>query len=116
MRTAIPALPATPELGALRAEVLYGVGCSSSTRVTTPAHARSLKKALHSLVRPGLNASSPPTLATLGFVTRVQGDYAAARRDAMSDVPIIMLTAREKVDDRILGLDSGADDYLVKPF
>ena len=33
-----------------------------------------------------------------------------------SDVPIIMLTAREAHDDRILGLESGADDYIVKPF
>ncbi len=31
-------------------------------------------------------------------------------------VPIIMLTARDKVSDRVLGLDSGADDYVVKPF
>jgi two-component system response regulator MprA len=31
-------------------------------------------------------------------------------------VPILMLTAREKVSDRIDGLDAGADDYLVKPF
>jgi DNA-binding response OmpR family regulator len=30
--------------------------------------------------------------------------------------PILMLTARDTVDDRVLGLDSGADDYLVKPF
>lgn len=30
--------------------------------------------------------------------------------------PILMLTARDKVDDRVLGLDAGADDYLVKPF
>ena len=33
-----------------------------------------------------------------------------------SDVPIIMLTAREAHSDRIIGLDSGADDYVVKPF
>ena len=33
-----------------------------------------------------------------------------------SDVPIIMLTAREAHDDRIMGLESGADDYIVKPF
>ena len=33
-----------------------------------------------------------------------------------SDVPIIMLTAREAQDDRIIGLESGADDYIVKPF
>ena len=33
-----------------------------------------------------------------------------------SDVPIIMLTARETPAERIIGLDSGADDYIVKPF
>ena len=33
-----------------------------------------------------------------------------------SDVPIIMLTAREAPAERIMGLDSGADDYVVKPF
>ena len=39
------------------------------------------------------------------------------RRDkATSHVPIIMLTAREAEDDRIRGLDTGADDYLTKPF
>src|SRR5258705_311773 len=30
--------------------------------------------------------------------------------------PILMLTARDRVEDRIRGLDAGADDYLVKPF
>ena len=33
-----------------------------------------------------------------------------------SDVPIIMLTAREAPAERVIGLDSGADDYVVKPF
>jgi two-component system copper resistance phosphate regulon response regulator CusR len=33
-----------------------------------------------------------------------------------SNVPILMLTARDAVDSRISGLDSGADDYLIKPF
>jgi len=37
-------------------------------------------------------------------------------RRAGKTTPIIMLTARDRTDDRILGLDAGADDYLVKPF
>jgi len=32
------------------------------------------------------------------------------------DVPILLLTARDSVEDRVLGLETGADDYLVKPF
>ena len=34
----------------------------------------------------------------------------------LSEVPIIMLTARDRVADKVLGLEAGADDYLVKPF
>ena len=37
-------------------------------------------------------------------------------RDRRVNIPILMLTARDALDDRVLGLDSGADDYLVKPF
>lgn len=39
-----------------------------------------------------------------------------ALRQARSDVPVIMVTARDGVADRVAGLDGGADDYLVKPF
>jgi DNA-binding response OmpR family regulator len=39
-----------------------------------------------------------------------------ALRDKKSDLPIIMLTAKDSTEDRIAGLDVGADDYLVKPF
>ncbi|WDP93257.1 MAG: response regulator transcription factor [Desulfobacter sp.] len=38
------------------------------------------------------------------------------RQEGGSRVPVIMLTARDTLDDKLLGFDSGADDYLVKPF
>ncbi len=41
---------------------------------------------------------------------------ASALRKRGDRVPILMLTARDAIDDRVRGLDSGADDYLVKPF
>lgn len=37
-------------------------------------------------------------------------------RQRKATIPVLLLTARDTVDDRIQGLDSGADDYLVKPF
>ncbi len=37
-------------------------------------------------------------------------------RDAKRNVPVLFLTARDSVDDRVKGLELGADDYLVKPF
>jgi len=37
-------------------------------------------------------------------------------REQRINTPVLMLTARDTVNDRVLGLDSGADDYLVKPF
>lgn len=37
-------------------------------------------------------------------------------REQGNDVPVLILTAKTEVDDRVLGLDSGADDYLSKPF
>jgi DNA-binding response OmpR family regulator len=47
---------------------------------------------------------------------KLDGIDVSKRLRADGDVPILMLTARDSVDARVEGLDSGADDYLVKPF
>lgn len=43
-------------------------------------------------------------------------EWLARRRREGLDTPMLLLTARDRLSDRIQGLDSGADDYLVKPF
>lgn len=51
------------------------------------------------------------------MMPRVDGIEALKRiRFAGDTTPIIMLTAKAEIDDRITGLDAGADDYLTKPF
>jgi two-component system, OmpR family, response regulator RegX3 len=93
---------------------------------------------------PGISEPLSAHLAKEGFEPEVAGDLATARdayrrrppdlllldvmlpdgdgRDlcreirAVSDVPIIMLTARGEEIDRVVGLELGADDYVVKPF
>ncbi|MEW2498018.1 response regulator transcription factor [Streptomyces nodosus] len=59
-----------------------------------------------------------PDLVVLDIqMPRMDGLTAARRmRGAGSTTPILMLTARDTVGDRVTGLDAGADDYLVKPF
>ena len=47
---------------------------------------------------------------------KLDGAEVLRRLRRESDVPILVLTARAELDDRVEGLDSGADDYLVKPF
>jgi len=43
-------------------------------------------------------------------------EVAMRLREAGHEMPILMLTAKDSVDDRVKGLDSGTDDYLLKPF
>jgi DNA-binding response OmpR family regulator len=58
-----------------------------------------------------------PDLVVLDLgLPRMDGVEVCRRLRADSDVPILMLTARAETEDRVGGLDSGADDYLVKPF
>jgi len=58
-----------------------------------------------------------PDLVVLDLgLPRLDGIEVCRRLRADGDVPILMLTARAETEDRVGGLDSGADDYLVKPF
>jgi two-component system, OmpR family, response regulator MprA len=63
-------------------------------------------------------ASTPADAVILDvLMPRVDGLEVARRmRQAGDRTPILMLTARDAIDDRVQGLDVGADDYLVKPF
>jgi DNA-binding response OmpR family regulator len=64
-----------------------------------------------------LAREQPPDLVVLDLMLPgIDGLEVARRLRAASDVPIIILTARDSVPDRVTGLESGADDYLVKPF
>jgi two-component system response regulator MprA len=59
----------------------------------------------------------PPDLVVLDvMLPGIDGVEVCRRLRAGSDLPILMLTARDAISDRVAGLDAGADDYLVKPF
>src|SRR3990170_6921181 len=58
-----------------------------------------------------------PDLVILDIMLpEMDGMEVCRRLRAAGDVPILMLTAKESVPDRVAGLDAGADDYMVKPF
>jgi two-component system response regulator MprA len=60
---------------------------------------------------------NPPDLVILDWMLPgIDGLEVCRRLRAASGVPILMLTAKDAVSDRVQGLDAGADDYLVKPF
>jgi len=60
---------------------------------------------------------NPPDLVILDWMLPgVDGLEVCRRLREASQVPILMLTAKDTVSDRVGGLDAGADDYLVKPF
>jgi two-component system response regulator MprA len=60
---------------------------------------------------------NPPDLVILDWMLPgLDGLEVCKRLRAASEVPILMLTAKDDIQDRVTGLDAGADDYLVKPF
>ncbi len=61
--------------------------------------------------------SGEPDLVILDIMMPgIDGLEVARRLRQAGDIPILMLTAKGTINDRVTGLDSGADDYLVKPF
>jgi two-component system, OmpR family, response regulator MprA len=63
-------------------------------------------------------AIRPPdaVILDIGLPTIDGLDVCRRLRAAEDDTPVLMLTARDAINDRVQGLDAGADDYLVKPF
>src|SRR3972149_146005 len=60
---------------------------------------------------------NPPDLVVLDLMLPgIDGLEVCRRLRTGGPVPILILTAKDTVNDRVLGLDMGADDYLVKPF
>jgi two-component system response regulator MprA len=65
----------------------------------------------------GIGSLAPDVVVMDVMMPRLDGIEATrALRAAGNDVPILVLTARDAVGDRVEGLDAGADDYLTKPF
>ena len=61
--------------------------------------------------------SAPPNLMLLDIMLPVMDGWQVCREvRKVSNIPIIMLTAKDETFDKVLGLELGADDYIVKPF
>jgi two-component system OmpR family response regulator len=93
-----------PELRALVAEYLGRFGYD----VATAADGSEMDTCV---------AAAMPDLLILDVTMPGESGFEIARRiRARSDVPILMLTAADDVVDRVVGLELGADDYVIKPF
>jgi len=65
----------------------------------------------------GIASATPDVVVMDVMMPRLDGlETTRALRAAGNDLPILVLTARDAVGDRVEGLDAGADDYLTKPF
>jgi two-component system, OmpR family, response regulator MprA len=87
--------------------------------------ARALRLAGYSVATAGNGADgldavarSPVDVIVLDVLMPIVGGFDMCRRlrERGDDTPVLVLTARDDIDDRVTGLEAGADDYLVKPF
>jgi two-component system response regulator MprA len=110
-----------------------GMGAEEPSRVLVVDDDRAVRESLRrslefngytvSLASDGAEAlasiagSLPDALVIDVMMPRLDGiETTRALRTAGNDIPILVLTARDSVGDRVEGLDAGADDYLTKPF
>ncbi len=77
--------------------------------------AESLQEARHLMQLNGLESYSA-VLLDLGLPDGNGIDLLKKWRKNNITIPVVIITARDAVEDRIIGLDAGADDYLIKPF
>lgn len=79
----------------------YAVDCAANAREAVAL----LQNAQYSLI-----------VLDLGLPDRDGADLLRQWRKEQVDLPVLILTARDALEDRVEGLDAGADDYLIKPF
>jgi two-component system OmpR family response regulator len=93
--------------------------------VLAAALTRALEQSAYAVDLVGDGQAANDALATTGYdlvvldlaLPKVDGLAVLRRlRDRRIQTPVLILTARDTLEDRVLGLDSGADDYLTKPF
>lgn len=63
-----------------------------------------------------LATSESPDLVVLDIMMPVMNGFDAAMQIRKLDIPVIMLTAKSNISDKLTGLEKGADDYITKPF
>jgi DNA-binding response OmpR family regulator len=104
MATRVLIIDDDERLNALLGEYLGPFGYAVTAAATPDEGLRKLK-------------SNPPEIVVLDVMLPGMDGFAVCRKiRESSGVPVIMLTARGDVADRIVGLELGADDYLAKPF
>jgi two-component system phosphate regulon response regulator PhoB len=86
---------------------LHRAGCQTQCAANVPEAEALIRNAVPDLVL--LDWMLPETPGVM-FARRLRNDQRTA------DIPIIMLTARVREEDRIMGLEAGVDDYITKPF
>ncbi|MFC1603090.1 phosphate regulon transcriptional regulator PhoB [Pseudomonadota bacterium] len=89
-------------------------------RFALQQHDFNVQEAVETIAAERMITQNPPNLVLLDWMLPGKSGVEFARqlkcKPETADIPIIMLTARGEEDDKVQGLESGADDYITKPF